>query len=73
MWRHVQLLNAFKDRFRLEDHPLAAAKRAVIHSAMLVAGKLPQVVDVHFHQTLLSCPAQNPKVQRSAKKLRKDR
>src|SRR6516164_1485831 len=71
--RDAQLLNTFKDRFRLEDHPLAAAKWAVIHGAMLIAGKLPQVVDARFHQARFPRPAQNPEIQRPTKKLRKDR
>src|SRR6516225_69346 len=70
--RDAQLLNTFKDRFRLEDHPLAAAKWAVIHGAMLIAGKLPQVVDARFHQARLAGAAENSIVQRSAKKVGKD-
>ena len=73
MRRHVQRIQTFKDRFRLEDHPLAAAKWAVIHGAMLIAGKIPQIVDVYFHQARFARTAENSVIQRSAKKVGKDR
>ena len=38
---HAQALDAFKDRFRLEHHTLAAAEGAVIDSAVPVVRKLP--------------------------------
>ena len=72
--RHsVERLQTFKDRFRLQDHALAAAERAVIHGAVLVFRKRPQIVNVDFHQARFPCPADNSVIQRPAKKVGKDR
>ena len=71
--RHIQSLNTFKDRFRLQDHAFAAAKWAVIYSAMPIAGKLPQIVDPYVHQFRFPSSPQNSVIQRPAKEIRKNR
>jgi len=69
----AQRLQAFKNRFRLQDHAFAAAKRPVIHGAVLVFRKRPQIVNAYFHQARFACPANNSVIQRSAKEVGKDR
>ena len=71
--RQFQRLHTFKERFRLQDHPLAAAKWAVIHRAMPVAGKRPQIAYLNLYQPRFARPAHNPKIQRPAKKIRENR
>ena len=73
MWHYVQRFNTFKDRFRLKDHAFAAAKRAIIHGAVTVMRKRPQVVDFDRCQTGFSGPADNAVIQRPAKEVGKDR
>src|SRR5947199_49907 len=69
----MHCLQTFKERFRLQDHALAAAERAVIHAAVFVFRERPQVVDFNFRQTHLAGPAGDAVLQRSAKEVRKDR
>src|SRR5229473_188369 len=71
---HVaERLQTFKDRFRLQDHALTAAEWAVIHGAVLVFRKRPQIVNADLHQAHFPRPAHNTVIQRSAKKVGKDR
>jgi hypothetical protein len=69
----AERLQTFKDRFRLQDHAFAAAKRAVIHGAVFVFRKVPQIVNAYFRQASLACPADDAVIQLSAKEVRKDR
>ena len=62
-------LNTFKDRFRLQDHSFAAAEWAVIHGAVLVFGKDPQVLDVDFDQPGFFCPPDNPEIEWATKEV----
>src|SRR5262249_27642616 len=59
--------------FRLQDHALAAAERAVVHGAVLIVRKVPQVVDLNLRQAGFLHPADNAIIQRSAKEIGKDR
>jgi hypothetical protein len=68
----MQRLHTFKERFRLKDHPLATAKWAVIHRAMPIAGKGPQIAYLDLHQPRFARPPNDSKIQRPAKKIRKD-
>ncbi len=68
-----QVLNTLKDRFRLQHHAFAAAEWAVIHGPVPVMRKSPQVVDFDRRQARFPRPADNAVIQRSAKKIRKDR
>ncbi len=69
----VQSFNTFKDRFRLQHHAFAASEGAVIHGAVPVVRKSPQIVDFDRCQTRFPGPANNAIIQRPAKKVRKDR
>ncbi len=69
----LQRLQTFKERFRLQHHAFAAAERAVIHGAVLVVRKLPQVVDFDFRQAHLAGPAGNSVIQWSLKEAGKNR
>ena len=71
--RHLQRLQTFKERFRLEHHALAAAEGAVIHGAVPVVRELPQIVDFDFRQAHLAGPAGDAVIQRSAEEAGKDR
>src|SRR3974390_2138024 len=71
--RALQSLDTFKDRFRLQDHALAAAKRAVIHGAVPVFRKVPQIVNADLYQSRFAGPAHNTKIQRPGEEFRKDR
>src|SRR5205823_249477 len=48
---YFERYQTFKDRFRLEHHALAAAKWAVIHSAVPVMCKGPQIVDLKLYKS----------------------
>ena len=52
-------LQRFGQRFRLQHHTLAAAERPVVHGAMPVVGKRPQIVHADPHQSLRLGAAQN--------------
>ena len=69
----LERFQTFKDRFRLQDHALAAAKWAVIHSAVPVVRKRPQIVDFDIYQSNFPSPSDNAEIQRSAKEIGKDR
>src|SRR5260221_10871692 len=56
----------------LQYHSFAAAERPVIHGAVLVFGKLPQILDVNLNQTRFARFAHNAVLQRPGKKFRKD-
>jgi hypothetical protein len=70
--RQVQRIHTRKKRFRLEDHAFAAAKRAVIHSTMAIAGVNPQVANLNHHQPRFARPANDAVVQWPAKKIGED-
>src|SRR5258707_10659346 len=65
-------LQTFKDRFRLQDHSFAAAKWAVIHGAVFIFRKVPQVVNVYFDQARFASPPNNSVIQWAAKEVGKD-
>src|SRR5437660_8807165 len=50
----LKAFNAFKDRFRLQNHAFTAAERAVIHCAVPVVGKSSQIVDFDLRQASLA-------------------
>ena len=70
---YFECFQTFKDRFRLQDHALAAAKWAVIHSAVPIMCKCPQIVDFDIYQSSFPSPPDNAVIQRSAKEIGKDR
>jgi hypothetical protein len=71
--RQIQRFHTFKERFRLEDHPLAAAEWAVIHGVMAIAGKRPQIAYLNLHQPRFARPPNDSKIQRPTKKIRENR
>src|SRR5438876_7005582 len=73
MRRQLQRFHTFKERFRLEDHPLAAAKWAVIYSTMAIAGERPQIAYFDLDQPGCARPANDSVIQRPAKKIRENR
>src|SRR5690348_17750876 len=48
--------SAFKNRFRLQNHALAAAKGAVVHGAVAVVGEVAQVKNADLRQSGLARP-----------------
>src|ERR1700683_506468 len=67
-----QSLHGLKERFRLEQHSFAAAKRPIIHRAMTIVCKLAHIAYVHFHETGLASAAHDPVVERTGEKFRKN-
>ena len=47
----VSSSTAGEDRFGLEDHAVAAAKRPIVNDVMLIGGPLPQIVRLDFNQS----------------------
>ena len=70
--RNPQSFNTFKDWFRLQHHTFAAAEGSVIHGAVAVVGKRPQVVDDYFYQSRFTGAPDNSVIERSAEKVWKD-
>src|SRR5712664_897554 len=68
-----QRLHRLKHWFRLHHHPLAAAKRTIVHRAMPVFGELAQILHPHINQPGFASPPHNPMFQRTSKKLRENR
>ena len=50
----------------------SAAERAIVHGAMPIAGKRPQIVNLNLHQPSFARPPNNPVIERPAKKIRKE-
>jgi hypothetical protein len=68
-----QLFNGFKDRLGLENHPVAAAERAVINLPVLIPGPTPQVMGRRFNQPGRARPSHDAVIKRLPKKVREDR
>src|SRR5581483_2287640 len=61
-----------KDRFRLQNHALAAAEGTVVHSAVAVVGEVAQVNHLDLHQTSLAGAPKDAMLQRPAKEVGKN-
>src|SRR5882672_2983432 len=67
-----QRFGGIEKRLRFQDHPFAAAKRAVVHGAMAVVRVFTQVVHAHVHQMRFARPPHDSVIERTAKKIRKN-
>lgn len=67
-----QGFDGFKQRLRLQHHALAAAKRPIIHGAVTIFRKLPEILNLDVNQPGLARPTDNSVLERSGKKLRKN-
>src|SRR4051812_20220572 len=70
---HSHCFHTFKDRFRLQYHALAAAKRAVIHGAVPVFRKRPQIVNNYLNQACFASPPSDSVIKRATKEIRENR
>src|SRR5579862_1946108 len=60
-------------RLRLHHHPLASAKRPVVHGAMAVVREIAQVVHARFDQSSFARTPHDPIIERSPKEIGEDR
>ena len=67
-----QRFDGIEKRLRFQDHPFAAAERAVVHGAMAVVRIFTQVVHAHVHQMRFARPPHDSVIERTAKKIRKN-
>jgi len=67
-----QRFDGIEKRLRFQDHPFAAAKRAVVHGAMAVVRVFTQVVHAHVHQMRFARPPHDSVIERTAKKIREN-
>jgi hypothetical protein len=61
-----------RKRLRLQHHSLAAAKRPVVHGAMAIVRKRPQIVDAHLDQPLGQRSAHDAVLENAGEESRKD-
>src|SRR5437773_4202915 len=65
--------DGFKDRFRLENHSFATAKRPVVYSVMVVGSEISQIVDPSFDESFLPAAPDHTEVEGPFEKVRKNR
>src|SRR5690349_13197838 len=66
-------LHRVEQRLRLQQHPLAAAERPVIHCLMPVMRPVPQIVNADLELPLFEPPCRHSMLERPAKKLGENR
>ena len=67
-----QRFHGLEQGLRLQHHSLAPAKRPVIHGAVAILRKYPQIQHLHVDQPGLPRPPHNPMIKRPRKKFRKN-
>src|SRR5438270_11329124 len=58
-----QRLDRFKQRLRLQHHALSAAERPVVHGAVTVFCKFPQILNMYVNDPRLSSHADKPVIE----------
>jgi hypothetical protein len=67
-----QRLDGAKDRLRLQNHPLAAAERAVVNHVMFIECERTQIVYDDLNDPLLPRAFDNSKIERPREEFRED-
>src|SRR2546425_1115305 len=61
-----------ENRFGLENHSFAAAERPVVYSTMPVPGKISEVVDSRFDESIFPASTDDAEIERPFEEFRKD-
>src|SRR6266850_1114359 len=65
-------LDGAENRFGLENHSFAAAKRPVVYSTMPVRGEFSEVVDSRFDEPIFPAPTDHAEIEGPLEEFRKD-